>query len=112
MSFGIRNVPDVQKALKEMYRVLRPGGQVYILEFSLAKNFFIRFFQKIYLRTFVPVVGGYLSGSKSAYSYLDKSIEAFSYGDYFVEELHKAGFSAATYFPLNFGIVTIYVARR
>ena len=112
MSFGIRNVPDVQVALKELYRVLKPAGQIFILEFSSPTNPVVRFFYRLVLRTYVPFVGGLLSGSREAYRYLDTSIEAFPSGAAFCAELHEAGFDAATAFPLFFGVVTIYTAKR
>jgi len=112
MSFGIRNVPDVDATLREIYRVMKPAGQLLILEFSIPKNRLFRFIHLLFLRYVVPLVGGSITGSKEAYQYLDKSIEAFPYGTEFCTMMKRAGFLTATYHPLSLGIVTIYTATR
>lgn len=112
MAFGIRNVPDVSKALSEIYRVLKPNGRVMILEFSLPKNRFIRAVNLFYLRSVIPVVGGLLSRNMRAYKYLNKTIEQFPYGELFIKLLESAGFVEAKFHPLTFGAVMIYEARK
>ena len=112
MSFGIRNVPDVPAALKEMVRVLRPGAKSLILEFSLPKNPLIRAGHLFYLRYVLPAVGGVVSGDYQAYKYLNTSIEAFPYGDDFCALLTDAGFKHVKHHPVTFGIATVYEATK
>ena len=112
MSFGIRNVPDVQASMREMYRVLGDGGKALILEFSLPKNPAVRFGHIFYLRYVLPLVGGLISGDYAAYKYLNTSIEAFPYGDDFCNLMRTAGFESVTAHPVTFGIATIYEACK
>ena len=112
MSFGIRNVPDVQASMREMYRVLGDGGKALILEFSLPKNPVIRFGHIFYLRYVLPLVGGLISGDYAAYKYLNTSIEAFPYGEDFCNLMRNAGFESVTAHPVTFGIATIYEACK
>lgn len=108
MAFGIRNVADVDAALVEIHRVLKPGGRVLILEFSLPRNAAIRCLYLFYFRHILPNLGGLISGDRSAYRYLNQSVEAFPYGQAFVQLIHKAGFSSVEATPLTFGIATLY----
>lgn len=108
MSFGIRNVPDVPKCLREMRRVLRPGGKALILEFSLPENPIIRAGHLFYLRNILPTIGNVLSGHEFAYSYLNKTIETFPYRHDFVSLMEAEGFADANYKDLTFGIVNLY----
>ena len=112
MSFGIRNVPNVVEAMREMVRVLRPNGKSLILEFSMPKNPIVRFGHLFYLRYVLPLVGGLISGDFQAYKYLNTSIEAFPYGEDFSELLVEAGFSKVKHYPVTFGIATIYEATK
>ena len=112
ISFGIRNVVHVEKALAEMCRVLKPGGRAIILEFSLPENALIRAGHLFYLRRILPLVGGLVSGDSSAYRYLNTTIEAFPYGQAFCDLMTGAGFSSATPHRLTFGVATIYVGVR
>ena len=108
ISFGIRNVPDVPKALREMHRILRPGGKALILEFSIPKNTVVRMGHLFYLRHVLPTVGGWVSGDKAAYRYLNTSIEAFPYGQNFATLMTDAGFQKANVHSVTFGIANIY----
>lgn len=112
ISFGIRNVVHVERALSEIHRVLKPGGRALILEFSLPRNPIVRFGHLFYLRYILPVVGGLVSGDRGAYRYLNTTIEAFPYGEAFCELMREAGFSSARAHPLSFGIATLYEGRR
>ncbi len=112
MSFGIRNVPDVLKALSEHYRVLKPGGVCLILEFSLPKQDWIKKPYLFYFRNVLPKVGSVISGDASAYKYLNETVEDFPYGDNFANLLLKAGFKTVEQHPLTFGIATIYKATK
>lgn len=112
IAFGIRNIPDPQKALNEMFRVLKPGGEALVLEFSLPENRMIRSGFLFYLRNLLPKLGAMITGDLPAYLYLDQTIESFPCGKEFGKLLEKAGFSDVTYHKLTFGIATIYQAKK
>ncbi|MBW2109802.1 MAG: bifunctional demethylmenaquinone methyltransferase/2-methoxy-6-polyprenyl-1,4-benzoquinol methylase UbiE [Deltaproteobacteria bacterium] len=112
ISFGIRNVKHTNRALSEMYRVLKPGGRVLVLEFSLPERPLLRGAYLGYLRYFVPGIGGWVSGDLRAYRYLNRSIEAFPSGPAFLNLLSGAGFAAVVAHPLSFGIATIYCGDK
>lgn len=112
ISFGIRNVVDIAKCLEEMHRVLKPGGKGLILEFSLPKNRAVRFFHLLYLRYFLPLIGGIVSGKRSAYSYLNQTIESFPYGNAFCQFMEKGGFTKVKAYPLTWGVATLYVGEK
>ncbi len=112
MGFGIRNTPDAFKTLCEMHRLLRQGGTVLILEFSIPSNRIIRKCYLLYLRNFVPLLGRVLSGDKNAYRYLNTSVEKFYSVDDFSNLLRKAGFKDVSAAPLTFGVACIYKASK
>ena len=108
IAFGIRNVPNPIIALKEMYRVLKKDGRALVLEFSLPRNFLVRLFYLFYLKIFIPIVGGMLSGDMKAYFYLNQTIERFPYGKQFCRMMEQVGLENTQAHPLLFGIATIY----
>ncbi len=112
IAFGIRNVENFEKCLFEMYRVLKPGGRVIILEFSLPENFMIKTLYLFYFRYILPHLGGIISGDKSAYKYLNRTVETFSYGEAFCKKLEEADFIHIHTSKLSFGISTIYVGDK
>jgi demethylmenaquinone methyltransferase/2-methoxy-6-polyprenyl-1,4-benzoquinol methylase len=112
IAFGIRNVADVDAALGEIHRVLKPGGRLLILEFSIPRNAAIRGLYLFYFRHVLPSLGGFISGDRSAYRYLNESVEAFPYGEAFVQLMRRAGFSSVESTPLTFGIATLYQGDR
>ena len=112
ISFGIRNVQDPLKALKEMCQVIRGDGTALILEFSMPKNLLIRVVHLFYLRWFVPVIGWIFSGHYRAYKYLNQTIEEFPSGKEFTSLMLKAGFKNTQTHPLLFGVATIYVGTK
>ena len=108
MAFGIRNVPDPLRCLSEIYRALRPGGRVVILEFALPRSRWFRALHLFYLRHVLPHIGRALSGHQFAYRYLNETIESFPYGDAFTLLMRRAGFLDTIATPLTFGIVNLY----
>ena len=108
ISFGIRNVLDVGAGLREMHRVLRPGGRVLVLEFSLPGNALFRTGYLFYFRHVLPRIGALLSGDSHAYHYLNQTVETFPYGEAFCALLRDAGFRDVRAFPLTLGIATLY----
>jgi len=110
MGFGIRNTADVAATLREIHRILKPGGRAMILEFSMPANRFIRSLYSFYLRRAVPLIGGFLSGDRPAYRYLDSTIESFHNPDEFCHLLDDAGFSGVNAEPLTLGVAHIYTA--
>ncbi|MCD6395484.1 MAG: bifunctional demethylmenaquinone methyltransferase/2-methoxy-6-polyprenyl-1,4-benzoquinol methylase UbiE [Planctomycetes bacterium] len=111
-AFGVRNMADLSAGLKEMHRLLRPGGGVCILEFSLPKNAVIRAAYLPYFRWILPVLGGLISGDYGAYRYLAESVRRWDRQVYLGSELHKAGFREVVARPLTFGIATVHVGHK
>lgn len=112
VAFGIRNMADVAGALREMERVLRPGGRALILEFSMTENRLFRGVYLAYFRHVLPRIGGWISGDRDAYRYLNRTVEAFPYGETFAMAMRAAGFREVTVHPLSFGIATIYIGEK
>lgn len=111
VSFGLRNMESWPRALAEMARVLRPGGHLLILDFSMPAPP-LRWFYRPYLHHVLPRLAGWLTGQKDAYEYLADSIEAFPSGAAMCAFIGAAGFSGAEARPLSGGIVSLYQARR
>ncbi len=112
MSFGIRNVPDVPKALRDIHRVLKPGGRALILEFSIPGNSIIRAGYLFYFRHILTRIGGLISGDTKAYRYLNSTVEAFPSGEAFTSMMQDAGFDRIAAHELTFGIATLYVGDK
>ena len=111
IAFGFRNVEDRLAALREMLRVLSPGGRAVILEFSLPAARALRALYLLYFRHVLPVLGGMIAGNVSAYRYLNRTVELFAHTD-LVEMMRVAGFVAAKRIALTFGVASIYVGRK
>ncbi|GHG99130.1 demethylmenaquinone methyltransferase [Comamonas sp. KCTC 72670] len=109
ISFGIRNVDDPVKCLKEMARVVRPGGRVVVLEFGQPTGVFGALF-RFYSKTVMPTVGGLLTGNRAAYQYLPRTSASFPAGDKFLELMEQSGaYAERAAHPLTFGTAYIYV---
>ena len=112
IAFGLRNLPNWKVALGEMRRVLKAGGHLLILEFSLPQRSVLRAGYRFYLHRCLPVVGSFLTKQRSAYHYLGDSIEQFPSGKSMLDLMASSGFSNAVAEPLTAGIVTIYTGER
>ena len=112
VGFGVRNFENLNIGLKEIYRVLKPGGVLAILETSQPEKFPMKQLFKFYSKYIIPTIGGLFSKDKSAYSYLPESAAAFPYGKKFNNILLKNGFNNATNKPLTFGIASMYLATK
>ena len=112
ISFGIRNVLDVNQGLEEMHRILKPGGRALILEFSLPANRPFRAAYLFYFRHVLPRLGALISGDSYAYRYLNETVETFPYGEDFCQLMRNAGFEEVTATPLTFGIASLYQGER
>lgn len=111
-AYGVRNFSDLDKGLAEMYRVLSPGGQLVILEFSYPTNPIVRKAYDLFFTHLMPVVGRIISKDSSAYKYFRQSVKSFIWGEEMVSRIAAAGFSDCSYKTLSFGISTIYTAVK
>lgn len=109
MAFGIRNVPDRSAALREIARVVRPGGRVAILELSEPRSGILGPLARFHIHSVVPALGAVLSGAKE-YRYLQRSIAAFPPPEQFAEQMRGAGLDVLSVEPLTFGVCCLYVA--
>ena len=109
VGFGLRNMPSYRGALEEMRRVLRPGGHLLILDFSVPQGWW-RGAYRLYLHRCLPRIAGIVSGERNAYEYLAESIERFPRGETMRALLGDSGFAAATARELTGGIVSLYTA--
>jgi demethylmenaquinone methyltransferase/2-methoxy-6-polyprenyl-1,4-benzoquinol methylase len=112
VAFGIRNVEQPERALAEMARVLKAGGRLAILEFSIPANRLVRAAYLPYFRHVLPRIGRMVSGHGSAYTYLPASVGAFVTPERMTSMLEAAGFTDVHPIPLTFGVVTLYTALR
>ncbi|EIQ01469.1 LOW QUALITY PROTEIN: ubiquinone/menaquinone biosynthesis methyltransferase [Opitutaceae bacterium TAV1] len=111
ISFGLRNMASRLQALREMHRVLRPGGRVHVLEFSQPWRWFrpLYFF---YLRRILPRIAGIVTGDKSAYDYLCGSIETYPTHSAMSNELRLAGFRQIEVIRMTAGIVALHIGKK
>jgi demethylmenaquinone methyltransferase/2-methoxy-6-polyprenyl-1,4-benzoquinol methylase len=112
VSFGLRNVADLDAALAEIARVLRPGGELAVLEFTVPVWQPLRGFYLFYFRHLLPMIGRWVSGDASAYTYLPESVLEFPQREGFLASLGRSGFESGRFESLSGGILCLYRARR
>jgi demethylmenaquinone methyltransferase/2-methoxy-6-polyprenyl-1,4-benzoquinol methylase len=110
--FGVRNFENLEKGLKEMYRVLQKNSTVVILEPSIPSNLILKILFKFYFSYILPALGKIFSNDSNAYKYLPESVDAFPSGKDFIKELENSGFRKCKHIPLSFGIVALYTAIK
>ena len=112
VAFGVRNLARTEKGISEMWRVLKPGGKLLILEFSRPRNPLFKPIYNFYLNRVLPKIAGLVSGDKEAYEYLASSIAEFYEPEELLSMIRRAGFVKYHYRPLTMGVVTIYVGVK
>jgi demethylmenaquinone methyltransferase/2-methoxy-6-polyprenyl-1,4-benzoquinol methylase len=112
VAFGVRNVNDAKAACREMFRVLRPGGRLAILEFAIPKMAAFRGVYLFYFTRVLPMLGRLVSRHATAYSYLPRSVGAFQTPEQFATLLHEVGFTNVSATRLTLGVVYLYGATR
>jgi demethylmenaquinone methyltransferase / 2-methoxy-6-polyprenyl-1,4-benzoquinol methylase len=112
VAFGIRNVAGLDEALSESLRVLAPGGKLVILEFSTPRIRPLRTFYLLYFRYVLPLIGRVVSGHRTAYTYLPRSVANFPVEEELAQEMERAGFTAVSWSSLSFGVAAIHVGER
>ena len=112
VAFGIRNFENLDQGLKEMHRVLVPGGHLVILELSQPEGFPMKQLYALYSKVVIPTIGKLMSKDRSAYTYLPESIKAFPQGEIMQGIIRKAGFSQVHFKRLTMGICTLYFATK
>jgi len=111
-AFGLRNMASWEGGLKEMTRVLKPGGHVLILDFSLPTLPVIRPLYRFYLHRILPIIAGIATGRTDAYEYLGGSIEKFPSGTAMTSLMERCGFASTSAKPLSLGTVSIYTGKK
>ncbi len=112
IGFGIRNFEHPERGLSELFRTIKSGGHLVILEFSNPRNPLIGWFYRFYSHRLLPVIGGAVSHNRAAYEYLPASVDKFPAPEEFVRMLEAAGFVDVSSHSQSFGIAHIYIARR
>ncbi|MDR0559240.1 MAG: bifunctional demethylmenaquinone methyltransferase/2-methoxy-6-polyprenyl-1,4-benzoquinol methylase UbiE [Prevotellaceae bacterium] len=108
IAFGLRNFENREKALREIHRVTKPSGKLFILDFSIPENPLVCFPYRFYFFKIMPLIGKLISGNSMAYKYLPNSVSDFPQYEKMIELLNRAGYKKTEYKPLTFGIATIY----
>ena len=113
VAFGLRNLSDTDRGLAEMARVCRPGGRVAVLEFSLPGPWLCKKLYLAYFRHVLPRVGEMLASNRqAAYNYLPASVGEFPQGKELAERMHRVGLGRVDYYPMTFGVATLYVGTK
>jgi len=112
VAFGVRNFQHLEKGLSEIYRVLKPGGKLVVLEFSKPKMPGVKSMYNLYMKVICPNVGKLFSKNRNAYKYLDESIQKFPEGKNFTQILDNLGYLNTYCKPLSLGICSIYCGTK
>jgi demethylmenaquinone methyltransferase/2-methoxy-6-polyprenyl-1,4-benzoquinol methylase len=112
VAFGVRNFENLENGLAEMYRVLKPGGRLVVLEFSKPRLKAIKGFYNLYMGMIAPKVARWFKQNKEAYQYLNESANAFPDRHLFIDILKKVGYSETEFEPLSLGICCIYSGKK
>ncbi|RZK50495.1 MAG: bifunctional demethylmenaquinone methyltransferase/2-methoxy-6-polyprenyl-1,4-benzoquinol methylase UbiE [Pedobacter sp.] len=112
VAYGVRNYENLEQGLKDMFRVLKPGGKIVILEFSNPQKFPIKQLYNFYFKYVTPWFGKFFAKDKAAYTYLPESVAAFPDGERFTTLMQKVGYSQTIHKPLTFGISSIYTGIK
>jgi len=112
VAFGVRNFENLEQGLREIYRVLKPGGHLVVLEFSRPRKFPFRQVYNFYFKFVLPKIGRAVSSDNAAYTYLPESVEAFPDGEGFLQILKTVGFNQTQCRSLTFGVSSIYTGSK
>jgi demethylmenaquinone methyltransferase/2-methoxy-6-polyprenyl-1,4-benzoquinol methylase len=112
VAFGIRNVASLDRALSEVFRVLRSGARFVILEFTTPRSAVVRTFYHLYFHHLLPFIGGVISGHRTAYKYLPKSVAHFPAEPELARRMSAAGFGGVRWESLSFGIAAVHQGTR
>lgn len=111
-SYGARNFEDLDRGLKEIHRVIKPGGHLLLMELSAPKSFPMKQLFWLYSHVAIPTIGWFFSHDAKAYQYLTDSVHAFPQGEVMEQVLRKAGFEGVEWKRFTFGISTMYLAEK
>ena len=112
VAYGARNFDDLKTGLREMCRVLKPGGHLMLVELTTPPRFPMKQLFKVYAHTVMPFIGRIISHDDSAYTYLPHSMEAFPQAEQLVPLMRQSGFSAVNFKRFTFGLSTMYLATK
>lgn len=112
VGFGVRNFQDLEKGLANLYRILKPGGQLVILEFSYPRNFLIKTGYNFYFSYITPLIGKIFSKDTRAYSYLTESVKAFPNNEKFTAILDRLSYKKTHFKTLSLGVAAIYYGEK